>query len=380
MAAKQTVYLDDISERCVNKDKTYYSAKTLQTKYLHDVRFVPYRRMDSGTYSGGLVDTCNNYIEPATQSNELIRVPPLIQDIKKDTRTVVYLGCFLHHWGHFCIEGISRAYFILNHKNYLYAYSTSDGKEFSKQFLEFFSLLGLKKENLIHISETTQFRQIIVPDVSVIAGEYYTKEYTDVFKAITEKIKPIYNEKIYMQNTDYGKIKKYYGVSNIETFFQINGYTFIRPDRMSLKKQIALIKGCNQFACINGTLMHNMLFANDNTELIVINKTYLQNPYQGLIDSMKKLRVTYIDSYIALMPVTIGYGPFYLTISHTLTRFAKENGLKIPSYKHNDELCDYLKAWVDINLPRTIFQDIMYSKSIDELRNYYFKFINTTNH
>lgn len=364
-----TLYTDKISEPYHLKASGYASKRKLTKKTFKDACFFPYRRVDHGTYSGGLLSKDLLYLDKKTQSNEInCPLPVDIMSVKEtDPREVVYLGCFLHHWGHFLIEGISRAYFILNNPNALYVYSTSDGKSFSGQFLEFFELLGLKKENLIHISKPTLFKTIIVPDVCVEAGKFYTTEYLAMFDAIKAKIPPVYNDKIYFRYSDNGTCKKYYGLESIEAFFKINGYKFIRLERLSLMSQISIIKGCKNFACINGTLMHNMLFADTNTAMIVINKTYLQNEYQPLIDSARKLNITYIDSFLALLPTTVGYGPFCLYISDNLKRFAKNSNFKIPKDDFELDILRYVFAWQTINSTRSVLDDILLSKSMREL-------------
>ena len=131
--------------------------------------------------------------------------------------------------------------------------------------------------------------------------------------------------------------------------------------------QISIIKGCKNFACINGTLMHNMLFADTNTAMIVINKTYLQNEYQPLIDSARKLNITYIDSFLALLPTTVGYGPFCLYISDNLKRFAKNSNFKIPKDDFELDILRYVFAWQTINSTRSVLDDILLSKSMREL-------------
>lgn len=364
-----TLYIDKISDPYCSKKSGYLSRRQLSAKNYKEVCFYPYERLGHGTYLGGLLGQNLLYLDKKIQSNEIkCPLPVNITAPKKiDSRKVVYLGCFLHHWGHFLVEGIARAYYILSDPNAVYVYSTSDGKAFSKQFLEFFELLGLQKENLVHVSRPTIFREIIVPDICVAAGRFYTKEYTAMFDIIKSKVPPVYNDKLYLCYVDKGICKKYYGLESIDEFFRINGYRFVNLEKFSLKTQIGLIKGCKHFACINGTLMHNMLFADADTEIIIINKTYLQNEYQPLIDFAQKLNVTYVDSFLALLPITIGYGPFCLYISDSLKKFAHSRNFKIPTNAAQFGVLPYLFAWQKINSDRSVLDDVLRSKSMTEL-------------
>lgn len=86
---------------------------------------------------------------------------------------------------------------------------------------------------------------------------------------------------------------------------------------------------CSHFAGIIGTTTHFSLFAQKNTEIIVLNKQIELNRFQFMIDNMKGYKVTYIDSYLSLFPVH-WTGPFLHTVTDNLISFAKDNNMRPP--------------------------------------------------
>ena len=76
---------------------------------------------------------------------------------------------------------------------------------------------------------------------------------------------------------------------------------------------------------------------------IIINKMPKYGIMQFLVDDMKKLEVTYIDSYLALFPVGYGDGQFLFDINKNLISYAKDNGMKLPKREaRKDDIIKYL--------------------------------------
>ena len=91
-----------------------------------------------------------------------------------------------------------------------------------------------------------------------------------------------------------------------------------------MDEQIATIRNTRFLAGIIGTLGHNMLFARPNQNMLLINKTYNVNVAQMDINQIKKINMTYIDSYLAEFPTLIGNGPFFLIYSQMLKKYVEE--------------------------------------------------------
>ena len=83
-----------------------------------------------------------------------------LNSIKYVDEDVVFLGALNGHYGHFILEGLSRLWYFLNPENaHLKAVYISEGS--NERFISFFSLFGLKDQDIIEIIEPTRFRSVV---------------------------------------------------------------------------------------------------------------------------------------------------------------------------------------------------------------------------
>ena len=213
------------------------------------------------------------------------------------------------------------------------------------------NLLGIPSERLINVTVPTKFKKIIIPEVSLQSGNYYTQEYINMYNKIRNSVKPANYKKVYFSRCRFpDALYKERGEKEIEKFFKKNGYKIIYPEQLSIDEQISIIKGCKHFAAVSGTLPHNLLFAEDHTHAIIINKTYIHNDFQDMINEIRKIKADYIDCHLSLLPVTLGYGPFILMVNDNLIRYAEKHSMKRPKKSNpNEYLHWYLKTWAEIH-------------------------------
>lgn len=338
-------YIDDLSKKdYINEKKKQYfnnkSCKSIKVKYGIVLPLKNFKSDKNTKNRGGVLDKNLKYIESSAMlaHNMINRVKGKYKiDLKKlqyINEEVVYINAFYEHWGHFLVDIVSRLWYVIKNPNKYKIVFIVD--EFSDikidgNYLEFLELFGINKENIIIVNSPTRFKSIIIPDVSIYPGKYYTKEYKKIFDVLFKKIdyNPKIPKKIYLSRVKYRKAKsKEKGEKNIEKLFNRNGYTTIYPEAMTLKDQIAYYKSCDEMVCINGTLSHNILFANDGVNIIIINKTYKMNKNQGLINQVKKANSTYIDCHISIYPISYGKGPFIIVKSIKMKKYAKDHNMK----------------------------------------------------
>ena len=74
-----------------------------------------------------------------------------------------------------------------------------------KPLLEFLQLLEISEAQLIPVTEPTQFAKVIIPEVSAVAGKYYTKEFKHTFDFIRNKVQGecITHNKLYLTKTEF---------------------------------------------------------------------------------------------------------------------------------------------------------------------------------
>lgn len=337
-------YIDDFIKKEYDEisHEDYFINKKLIVDEVEDGIILPVLKTNEYNTSkgaGGVIDKEFNYIESSAQlaHNMKNRVYGKYnienEKIEYNNETVIYGNFFYKHWGHFIIDILSRLWYLLedNSENKTkIAFTTMINDESTKidgNYKEFFNLFGISDDRILLINKPTKFKKVIIPECSIYPGKYYTKEYIKIFEKVSNSVQINYNipEKIYLSRSKFKKAReKEIGEKEIEKFFNNNGYYSISPEQMTLTEQIQFFRDSKEIVCISGTLPHNVMFANEGKDIIIINKTYKLNKHQEIINQAKKANVTYLDLHISLFPVAYGKGPFIMTINNNLQSFAQD--------------------------------------------------------
>lgn len=346
-------YIDEILvEKYKSKSKQkYFSNKELRLLEFENVIAQPIKRTGLVEYKGGILDKNLNNIEYANlYPDRLISSYPFDEnEIVYDDKEVVFAGVFWPHWGHFIVEHVGRLYHFLNETK------TNDLPiiylnlvPFEGNFLEFFKLLGIDTNRLIWVDKPTKFKKIYIPETSVMVDNFYTKEYKQIFDTVINNpnIPNCSYKKVFHSTRNFFKDpeKNFGSIKKIETMFEKDGYKIISPEKLSLKEQIGIMKNCEEFATIGGTLSHNILFAKDKIKTTIINKLSILNYYQFLIDEVKNTKSLFVDCHLSLFPMEQGLGIFYFYISDKLKQYAKDNNIKIDK-EDLSELNDFFENY-----------------------------------
>ena len=326
-------------------EHSYYLGRKLNTITVKDGIFLSWKRPYSSTPLhgiGGVVDSSDNYVYESasiaygdTKDRFIGTYEYDKNDIPFVNDTVVYLGLFFRHWGHFLLDFVPRLWFFLDNTFQYDIVYTTNQYEISGNYLEFLNLLGIDNSRLHCIKKPTRFSTIIIPELSYISGGYYSDEFLMIFDRVKKNAlskidhHPVY-EKLYFSRKQL-KNKKEFGESGIENAFAQNDYKLLYMEQLSLKEQIYYVANANSIAAISGTLCHNILFASKNTELIIINKTKRINGHQVIINQAKGNPVIYVDVYIEpykKFPISYGMGPFWISNrSHELACLFEERNI-----------------------------------------------------
>lgn len=334
-----------LNSACVNTDYTYNPFTCFaQKEYLNPHKpksqvyekaiVLPIRHREGSTwFQGGVVDADGKYVETSSLPPEEVIFADYQYNTVKDCDTdVVYIGGFWRHWGHFIIELTSRLWYVLEHdKSHTLklAYTYLHNEPLPQFYLDFFRLSGIKDEQLMRIKEPTRFKSVVVPEISTVQAGWYTQEFKNIYDEAIKNITPVYHDKIYFSRTRFKKASdSEFGEPLMEQIFAQNGYTIIYPETLSVTEQLALIKGCRHFAMVSGTLCHNMLFAQDGTEVIILEKTRLRNGGQRVVNQLRNLQIVYIDCYLDMPHISLGHGPFLLVPNDNFVSFWHDRGFQ----------------------------------------------------
>jgi hypothetical protein len=250
---------------------------------------------------------------------------------------VVYFGLFFAHWGHFLVDLIGRLWHYAMggkfDKKIRLAYIGEE--EPCGNFLEVFQLLGIDRDNMIHVTKPTRFRNVIIPEFSCKSCEWYTREYRSIFDTIIANAQPqeIPGKKIYFSRLDFGRGKEV-GEQQIASWVTKNGFTVVAPEKLTVSQQIAIWNGSKHIICLDGSIPISIAFSNNkNLKLTVLHKTSLEHQNLDLFLLMRPCIVTLLDAYrepFKGYPKNIGAGPFLLEIGEDILTYSRKEGMIMP--------------------------------------------------
>lgn len=257
---------------------------------------------------------------------------------------VIYFGVFYKHWGHFLVDLIGRMWYPACSEEFNNRMKVAylGEEEPDPNHLEFFRLLGIRQEQLLHVKRPIRCRTVIVPESAARSCVWYTKEYVRMFDVIAENAcsdievreKYMNVDKVYFTRTNFPKARgSEFGEGLIEDIFIANGYKSIAPEQLSLSEQIFLWNHAEKIACINGTIPLNAAFSmNSKLDLLVMNKTSLFHGNPFLFFKMRGIEAIFIDVYrepFKRYPKSLGEGPFLMEISKELRQWLKRRNGKL---------------------------------------------------
>lgn len=272
--------------------------------------------------------------------------------------TIIYGGMLIDIFGHILTEAFSRLWYVLEHedKKNRVAFCNRNGGDVPNYFYDFMELLGIDRERILIINEIVRFNTIIVPDQacinyigfnSKICNVYEKMMKTSIKKLSKSDITQNSQRKIYLSRTQF--IKDGYNdcinESYFEKFFERRGYEVISPESLSICEQVAIISSASEVICTGGTLSHLLLFAKENTKLLILlrcNEAEALVP-QFVINQMKKLDTCIVDCSYNYLPTTHAGGVFLMGPTKDFINYLQKEGI---SYLPEEVNMDYEQtAW-----------------------------------
>ena len=177
------------------------------------------------------------------------------------------------HFGHFLVEGMERAWPLLNkkYKNAKLVFVTSR-TELPWYAVEFFRMLGVGAERVILLNRSARFRTMYVPQRAAHIGQYTS----DVQNAVYQKIAgnaagKTAGDKIYLSRGRMG-VRSIFGEEQIQRIFEKNGFSVVYPETLSLAEQVSIAAGAKCIAGIAGSALHLCVFMKPGGRVIQLNR------------------------------------------------------------------------------------------------------------
>lgn len=354
--------------------------KSEAVKKWYDREFIKRDRIDAQSYSlatilplktyasdnllfgrGGVVDNKGKYIEESGIPWRVFNSYETQEPEYRDKR-VVYCGYLVPQWGHFLVEAVTRLWYYLKKDssidNYVFFIEENSDRSISGNYREFLELLGVWNKIDI-ISAPVKYKEVIVPERSFKMGQYWTDEFKEIYDVVAKealKNRPDNDsyEKVFLSRSQLKAFRhKEFNMDMLDDFFQKNGYQIVFPEKESLSDLIRIIRSADLVATLSGSIQHNLLFAEDSLQQIVIEKTAVTVDFVCDLSRIKDFDTTYIDANLCVYPVNIGYGPFIMRYSGMLQKFAERNDYLPPEAFYESKkrmkkiLQMYIKAYVD---------------------------------
>lgn len=252
--------------------------------------------------------------------------------------TVVYLGVLMYVWGHCLTDNMQRIWFLKSgiyerkFSNCKLVYVPDHDGELPNNFKKLLEVIDIDTNKLIPIRENTKFKKLIIPEQCFFYAKNETTEgrfFTEEYKSLIEMIKKYYIgrktstgiEKVYFSYSQYRK-NKCFGEDRLEKFFEKQGYTIIAPEEKALEEQMNLLLNCKSFASTIGSCSHNIIFLNNNTEVILIPRAHYLTFYQVALNELNDLNITYIDCCLSVLVNKVPCaGPYLFCVSDNLQRY-----------------------------------------------------------
>lgn len=320
----------------------FFSDKKLKVVEEENAYVLPpvYGDQNSAWFVGGVLDSNKNYIKEsgiyAYGERNRVYGQYDFDENKVDyiDEEVIFFNYYLNQWGHYLLDVIGRLWWIAkSDKKILYMAGLDGTKQLSGNFLQLLKIMGISEDRFIWINKVTQFKKVIVPETSILVAKYWTKEYKQIIDKIVDSALEGYklkdNRKIYCSRRHFNEIKSLsFNEETIEQVYKNNGYEIVYMEELDLIGQIRLLNECREVVCISGTLVHNAMFIrNDKCNFTVINKTYKINPNIYLSNQLSNATFTFVDAYLAPLPISIGKGPFMLAITNEFIDYCNDNNL-----------------------------------------------------
>lgn len=215
---------------------------------------------------------------------------------------VVFGGILTNQWGHMLVDATSRLWYVVDRLEEVdkVVFVAVPGQDFP--FRDLLDLAGITEDKYEIVSKPTRFASIVVPEESShsLTG-YFTDNWMRFFDKVRDAVEPGPYKNVYLSRTAF-EIRNVMGEEYFENFFRAHGYHVAHPEQLSIDEQVALIAGADSIATTMGTMAHMVAFAQEGTELIVLNRSSRVVNAQVCINEARGVRSVFVDAYRNYLP------------------------------------------------------------------------------
>ncbi len=194
----------------------------------------------------------------------------IADDVPRLSGRYLYLGWFFNHYGHFILESLSRAWAVQELSpvdGYIMHVHAADARPAS-YLLDFFDLLEIPRNKLLFVSQDMQVEELLLPSQQAVLSRGLSEDMRRLYRQLGNKaVRQTETEssgshKLYISRRFLPADQR--SASNeivLEERFRMAGYQVVHPQFLDVKAQLAMYHVATDFAGLEGSGLHNVLFA-----------------------------------------------------------------------------------------------------------------------
>lgn len=231
----------------------------------------------------------------------------------------VYLGMLHGHFGHFLVESLARAWFLIDHPQaqVIFHHRTGASRSIRPYWQTAFQALGLDMGRITFAARDLVVDRLVLPSAQYEVRGQLSPGYSVVYWHIRDAIarsfpKRDFPRRVYLTRRQFNKFELRPGrnqpeakvlATNIrmalneeeaERYFEKRGYTVVAPETLPFDEQIIMMAQATHVAGIAGAALHMILF-NSNPNLQVITLAIRAAGNQRRIETLKGVRGIHIQ-------------------------------------------------------------------------------------
>lgn len=220
--------------------------------------------------------------------------------------TILYLGVFWAHFGHFLMDSMSRFWALDGAPpadKLLFLGNAGDAYKKHSYSLAVFEALGLNAEKLLRLDHPVLIRSVLAPEPSIQhAFRIYDNHdfaHLKVARAVLERSagNEFDSARVYLSRSRLPPgLRRLVGEEQLEQRLRDRGFTILYPERLSLAEQIVLFNRAGHIAGSVGSAFHNALFVpkHRDVKLSILSWEKINNRYL-MVDAIKGYSAAYVN-------------------------------------------------------------------------------------
>lgn len=351
-------YLTEDSSKEIWKktvEEGYKEEKVLYVKHVKNGYLLPKRKTkDKNPWmgKGGVLNAEKLWIEESGIYLHLNGADKIVfggvykisqEPTKKIHGSVIYMGNFFSHWGHFLLDFIPRLWYAVCEDTTSPIVYLIDNKEdeISGNYAEMIALMGLDLKRFVPIYEYTECEEIIIPQPGYQRGRYYSQRFLDMLDTVVKNASglnlPCY-DKLYFSRANFAKKSgKEFGYEEIDMALEANGYTIMYPEKLSTIEQVYYIGHCKEFVVAPGGSSMNALFIGPETRIVYLHRDKMLERNNDIFMIAHARKVKNVDNItIYFLPSEIAQlqqqrrDRFWVGITDELEAYLESRNMQIP--------------------------------------------------